>query len=108
MATPRGYSTFQDFEREQIRPEMRFGWSTDELENTGDDLDFDQVVEFERFDARRVEHLALVLDVGALRALRHIEYPAHAFGQTVRKAEHAAVQLHGAAQFGADFRHAFA
>ena len=41
MANPRGYSTFQDFEREQLRPEMRIGWSTDELENSGDELDFD-------------------------------------------------------------------
>jgi hypothetical protein len=41
MAAPRGYSSFKDFERDQIRPEMRIGWSTDELENTGDDLDFD-------------------------------------------------------------------
>ena len=42
MASPRGYTTFQDFEREEIRPDMRIGWSCDdEFENTGDDLDFD-------------------------------------------------------------------
>jgi len=42
MASPRGYTTFQDFEREEIRPDMRIGWSCDdEFEQTGDDLDFD-------------------------------------------------------------------
>ena len=42
MASPRGYTTFQDFEREEIRPDMRIGWScNDELESSGDDLDFD-------------------------------------------------------------------
>jgi hypothetical protein len=42
MASPRGYTTFQDFEREELRPDMRIGWSCDdELENSGDDLDFD-------------------------------------------------------------------
>jgi hypothetical protein len=42
MATPRGYSTYQDFTREQLRPEMRIGWSTDELEHSGAEaLDFD-------------------------------------------------------------------
>lgn len=51
MAAPRGYSTFQDFEREHIRPEMRIGWSTDELENSGDDLDFD----LDPFEAALVE-----------------------------------------------------
>ena len=42
MASPRGYTTFQDFEREEIRPDMRIGWSCDdEFEASGDDLDFD-------------------------------------------------------------------
>jgi hypothetical protein len=42
MASPRGYTTFQDFEREELRPDMRIGWSADdELEHSGDDLDFD-------------------------------------------------------------------
>jgi hypothetical protein len=42
MATPRGYSSYQDFTREQLRPEMRIGWSTDELEHSGAEaLDFD-------------------------------------------------------------------
>lgn len=42
MASPRGYSSFQDFQREQIRPDMRIGWSTDELEHTSaEPLDFD-------------------------------------------------------------------
>ncbi|HET9953445.1 MAG TPA: transcriptional regulator [Polyangiaceae bacterium] len=39
---PKGYTNFADFEREHIRPEMRIGWSADdELENSGDGLDFD-------------------------------------------------------------------
>jgi len=41
MALPRGYRSFADFEREQIRPDMRIGWSVDELEESGDTLDFD-------------------------------------------------------------------
>jgi hypothetical protein len=42
MASPRGYTSFKDFEREEIRPDMRIGWSCDdEFEATGDDLDFD-------------------------------------------------------------------
>jgi len=42
MASPRGYSSFQDFTREVERPEMRIGWSTDELEHSGSEaLDFD-------------------------------------------------------------------
>ncbi len=38
---PKGYLNFQEFEREQIRPELRIGWSTDEIESTGEELDFD-------------------------------------------------------------------
>ncbi len=41
MASPRGYSTFQDFTREELNPDMRIGWSTDEIEHTGQVLDFD-------------------------------------------------------------------
>jgi hypothetical protein len=41
MASPRGYSTFQDFTREELNPDMRIGWSTDEYEHTGQVLDFD-------------------------------------------------------------------
>ncbi len=41
MASPRGYRTFAEFEREEIRPEMRIGWSTDELERGSAELDFD-------------------------------------------------------------------
>jgi len=41
MADPRGYSTFQDFQREELRPDMRIGWSTDEIEHNGQVLDFD-------------------------------------------------------------------
>ena len=38
---PKGYRNFQDFEREEIRPEMRIGWTVDELESPGQELDFD-------------------------------------------------------------------
>jgi hypothetical protein len=41
MALPKGYTTFADFEREQLRPEMRIGWTVDEIESTGEELDFD-------------------------------------------------------------------
>lgn len=40
MAVPRGYRTFADFERREIRPGMRIGWSMDEVEQ-GDPADFD-------------------------------------------------------------------
>ena len=38
---PKGYRSFQDFQREEIRPEMRIGWTVDEIETTGRELDFD-------------------------------------------------------------------
>ncbi len=38
---PKGYRSFQDFQREEIRPEMRIGWTVDEIETTGQELDFD-------------------------------------------------------------------
>jgi hypothetical protein len=42
MAAPRGYRSFADFEREELRPDMRIGWTVDELEESGDsELDFD-------------------------------------------------------------------
>ena len=42
MALPRAYSTFADFEREEIRPSLRIGWSMDELSTTSEaELDFD-------------------------------------------------------------------
>lgn len=41
MALPRGYRSFADFEREEIRPEMRIGWSIDDLEHPEHELDFD-------------------------------------------------------------------
>lgn len=41
MGLPRGYRSFADFERDQIRPEMRIGWSVDELEVSSEELDFD-------------------------------------------------------------------
>ena len=42
MALPRGYRSFADFEREEIRPELRIGWSVDELDDRIEhDLEFD-------------------------------------------------------------------
>ncbi len=42
MASPnRGYQTFADFERDNLRQDMRIGFTTDELEETGEELDFD-------------------------------------------------------------------
>lgn len=42
MTRKRAYLTFADFEREEIRPGMRIGWSVDELEDaSGEDLDLD-------------------------------------------------------------------
>jgi len=43
MTAPPGYRSFQDFEREEIRPEMRIGWSVDELDEPAveQELDFD-------------------------------------------------------------------
>ncbi|HET9930933.1 MAG TPA: transcriptional regulator [Polyangiaceae bacterium] len=38
---PKGYMSFADFERHEIRPEMRIGWSVDEIEESGKELDFD-------------------------------------------------------------------
>lgn len=37
----RGYTTFADFHREEVRPSMRIGWSLDEIEHSGETLDFD-------------------------------------------------------------------
>ncbi len=37
----RGYRSFAEFERELIRPNMRAGWSADELEESDQELDFD-------------------------------------------------------------------
>ena len=43
MALPRGYRTYAEFEREEIRPSMRIGWTVDEIEETSAEaeLDFD-------------------------------------------------------------------
>ena len=43
MAAHRGYRSYADFEREEIRPSMRIGWTCDELEETSAEaeLDFD-------------------------------------------------------------------
>ncbi len=40
-ASNKGYSTFADFERDQLRPDMRIGFTTEELESSGEELDFD-------------------------------------------------------------------
>jgi len=41
MASPRGYRSFAEFEREALRPDMRIGWSVDDLEQPESELDFD-------------------------------------------------------------------
>ncbi len=42
MAGPQGYRSFADFEREQIRPGMRAGWSIDNINDpSAQELDFD-------------------------------------------------------------------
>jgi hypothetical protein len=41
MALPRGYRSFADFEREELRPDMKIGWSMDDLEHPEHELDFD-------------------------------------------------------------------
>lgn len=42
MALPKAYRSFADFEREEIRPGMRIGWSMDELSHGNEsELDFD-------------------------------------------------------------------
>lgn len=43
MVRSRAYGSFAEFEREEIRPGFRIGWSVDELEEStsDDELDFD-------------------------------------------------------------------
>jgi hypothetical protein len=42
MALPKAYRSFADFEREEIRPGMRAGWSMDELHSPHEaELEFD-------------------------------------------------------------------
>jgi hypothetical protein len=42
MALPRAYRSFADFEREEIRPAMRIGWSMDEIQSSHEaELEFD-------------------------------------------------------------------
>ena len=42
MALPKAYGTFADFEREEIRPAMRIGWSMEEIHAPHEQvLDFD-------------------------------------------------------------------
>lgn len=41
MGLPRGYRTFADFERDAIRPNMRIGFSVDDLEQPESDVEFD-------------------------------------------------------------------
>ncbi len=42
MAAPKDYTSFAELERDLVRPEMRIGWSVDEIESTGETLEFDQ------------------------------------------------------------------
>ncbi|MEZ4225098.1 MAG: transcriptional regulator [Polyangiaceae bacterium] len=40
--SPRAYRSYADFEREEIRPTFRAGWSMDEIEQPNQqDIDFD-------------------------------------------------------------------
>jgi hypothetical protein len=55
---------------------------------------FDQVRQFQRFNAGRVEHLRLVLQMHVVDALSHFADTLHAFGKQLRGAEHAGVCLH--------------
>jgi len=42
MAFPKAYRSFADFERQEIRPSMRIGWSMDELHGPHEaELEFD-------------------------------------------------------------------
>ena len=42
MAFPKAYRSFADFEREEIRPGNRIGWSMDEIQGAHEaELDFD-------------------------------------------------------------------
>ena len=42
MALPKAYRSFQDFEREEIRPGMRIGWSVHDIHNPHDaEVEFD-------------------------------------------------------------------
>jgi hypothetical protein len=41
MALPKAYRSFEDFEREEIRPGMRVGWSLDDLSTSTHEVDFD-------------------------------------------------------------------
>ena len=41
MSRQRAYATFAEFEREEIRPAMRIGWTVDELEESSNHVDFD-------------------------------------------------------------------
>ena len=44
MVRSRAYRSFAEFEREEIRPGMRIGWTVDELEEpaAGGELDFEE------------------------------------------------------------------
>jgi hypothetical protein len=42
MALPKAYRSFADFERQEIRPGMKIGWSTDDLHGVHEaELEFD-------------------------------------------------------------------
>ncbi len=41
MAFPKAYRSFADFEREEIRPGMRAGWSMDELAQGSHEAEID-------------------------------------------------------------------
>ncbi len=41
MAAPKDYSSFRRTRTRSGAPEMRIGWSVDEIESTGETLEFD-------------------------------------------------------------------
>ena len=42
MSLPKAYRSFAEFERQEIRPSMRIGWSMDEIQGSHEaELEFD-------------------------------------------------------------------
>ncbi len=52
MSAPRSYGSFAEFEREEIRPDQKLGWSIDDLWK-----DADMRMEGSQFEERDVEEL---------------------------------------------------
>jgi len=60
---------------------------------------FHQVLGFKRFDARGVEHLAVIPQAGILQALAQFQHLCDALVEYLLGAKHTAVLLHRTAQF---------